>query len=116
MGPYSKGECSEPHFAIRTPTDVAHMRTVSALSPNGGDGPLAVRLPRAADPRQRRRWQQTAAAAGVSESGFGFGWVVAAAAANRDTNESGRARCSLARVHVRLVSHRRAALASRFSP
>lgn len=74
MGLYSKGECSEPHFAIRTPTDVVHMRTVSALSPNGGDSPLAVRLPRAADPRQRRRWQQTAAAAGVSKSGFGFGF------------------------------------------
>lgn len=52
------------------------MRTVSALSPNGGDGPLAVRLPRATDPRQRRRWQQTAAAAGVSVSGLGFGWRV----------------------------------------
>lgn len=50
------------------------MRTVSALSPNGGDGPLAVRLPRAADPRQRRRWQQTAAAARVSLFGFGFGF------------------------------------------
>lgn len=76
VGLYSKGECSEPHFAIITPMDVVHMRTVSVLSPNGGDGPLAVRLPRAANPRQRRRWQQTAAAAGVSESGFGFGWVL----------------------------------------
>lgn len=72
VGLCSKGECSEPHFAIRTPTDVVHMRTVSALSPNGGDGPLAVRLPRATDPRQRRRWQQTAAAAGVSVSASGF--------------------------------------------
>lgn len=78
VGLCSKGECSEPHFAIRTPTDVVHMRTVSALSPNGGDGPLAVRLPRATDPRQRRRWQQTAAAAGVSVSGSGFrfGWAL----------------------------------------
>lgn len=86
MGLYSKGECCEPHFAIRTPTDVVHMRTVPALSPNGGDGPLAVRLPRAADPRQRRRWQQTAAAAGVSGSGSGFGWMLLLLLRNKTQN------------------------------
>lgn len=37
-------------------------------SPNGGDRTLAFRLPGTTDPRQRRGWEQTSAAPGVSLS------------------------------------------------
>lgn len=69
-------EVSAPHFTTRTPTDVVHMRVVGIYrsargregSPNGGDRALSFWLPGATDPRQRRGWEQTAAATGVSEA------------------------------------------------
>lgn len=69
-------EVSAPHFTTRTPTDVVHMRVVGIYrsargregSPNGGDRALSFWLPGATDPRQRRGWEQTAAATGVREA------------------------------------------------